>query len=175
MKISFELSLEDMVAYSMFYVKKTPAGRKAMLRSRLVMALIFALLVIMDWLVYSWKTPNEVLVQMLIVSAAFYFAWPFVSKFKARRVWRKLAAAGELDLDEEIVMEFEEEHFSKTMPEAMRRMRYSIIRRVNVEKEYIYITLHGRQIMTLPRRAMADHGEALIGLLKEKCGADKVV
>ncbi|MBE5774563.1 MAG: YcxB family protein [Clostridiales bacterium] len=174
MKIRFFAELEDFMAFTNYYLKKTPEGRRAMLRSRLLVPFILVMMVLMIWWICGYMLPTFYLLEALIIPAIYSLAWPAINRRKVRRTYIKLADSGDLEIDEETELEFGDEYFSKTLSDAMRRLKYSAVRRVGVEKEHIFITIRGRQTMVVPRRAMPDGGEDLIALLKEKCGADKV-
>lgn len=175
MQFSFVVRLtdEDYYALNEFVALKSGYGKKLMLRSRLILAALFGLIIL-----YLFLSKN--VLELKIILAALVLAILAISelllpKFMKSSLKRNIAAMkkdGKLAYSPESQMEFYDDRFVKITEESKSEETYSCIEKVSILKNrYIYLHNDSVRAFVIPWASFASEEERsrFIDFISGKC------
>lgn len=154
MKFQFHINLtdRDYLNYNIFWMTKSPYGKKQMMKFRIVITVCFALLCLLSLYVgkFSGKAFIGIIPYLILLGLFQLLLKPsFVRSFKASM--KSLKKQGKMAYSPKSEIEFFEDSFTETTPENRTEQTYASVERISVIKnEVIYIHVNNVMSYLLP-------------------------
>ena len=168
------LSDKDYLDYNIFWMIKSPYGRKQMLKFRLLIVTIFVVLALIslvsgDFAPQAFLTLIPYAIMLLLVQLLFNSI--FILTLKAQM--KALKKQGKMGYTPTATIAFFEDKFVESAATNTTEQAYTAIERISVmENRAIYIHVNNVMSYILPFSCFAsdEEREALLAFLKTKCG-----
>ena len=164
MKLDYELTKQDYIAYNLFHMTYSKTARRLLRMQRYLIPVIFLLLPffiarVSDIPLWYW------MITFLITSIVWIFLFPKrMQKNIAGRVSKGLLGKRSLSLTEEGILEISESRESKSKWDAVENLVET--------QEYIFIYISSIMAYVIPSRAFTSEAERneFIGIVKARQG-----
>lgn len=175
MKFQFDVNLseKDYLDYNMFWMTKSPYGKKQLITlktmSSIIICVTFFILLFIGKILTDLFIGIIFLVIFLILDQLFFdrfLLWTLKSQLKA------LKKSGKMGYSQSSVIEFYEDYFTEITPDNKMEQKYSVIERVSlVDNEIIYIHVNNVMAFILPLRSFEskEQYESFLQFIKTKC------
>jgi len=154
MNFQFKVNIndQDYLDYNMFYITRSPYGKKLSNAVRIIATALFAITILIylysgNFTVESFLCIMPMLIILLITQIFFikFYSWSLKSHIKS------LKRSGERLYSPESVIEFFDDIFIETTPDNKTEQKYSVIDRVSiVDNNMIYIHINRVMAYMLP-------------------------
>lgn len=175
MKFKFNISLDDkeFIDFNVFVLTKSIYGRKTMVLTRIIVALIVALgaLVPLASFGFTLKTVYALIPLLVILVVAQVFLKHFIT-WRIKRTINKNKRSGKMGYSPNSEMEFYDEKFCEVTPDNKTESNYSSVECVSIIKDKAtYIHINHAMAYILPASCFnsTEEYEDFISFLKEKC------
>ena len=176
-KLNIEISENDYIDFNNFTMLKTSYGKSQILKSRIILALIFGIMAL-SYLI-RWESTINALVGsilftiILILSQLFLKPWYAYSiKGTAKSLINHSKKNGKPPYSPVSKMEFYDETFIETAPNEKTELKYSLIERITIiSGSMIYLFRDTTRAYLIPVRCFAskEEGYKFIDFIKTKC------
>ncbi len=172
-KFNIDLTDKDYLDYNIFWMLKSPYGKKQMIKYRIIISVIFLAVIFLSLLVDGFTAeaflgiiPYLVLLVLVEAFLNFFFVWTLKGLMKS------LKGKGNMGYTPVAEMEFYDEYFLEVTPVNKTESKYSSVERVSVVGDkVIYIHVNNVMSYILPMASFESreqYGEFL-EFIKTKC------
>ena len=151
-KFDVNLTDKDYTDFNIFWMLKSPYGKKQMLKSRLILSVIFILAVLYVLITGEGILENFVFIGLMVVMLALFQL--FMSRFFAfslKNQFKTLKKSGKMAYSPESTMEFYDDIFVEYTEENKNEHKYTTIERISlVGDKIIYIHINNVMAYLIP-------------------------
>ena len=172
-KFHINLNDEDYLNYNIFWMIKSPYGKKQMTKFRISIAILFAVVSFLSlfgggFSVTAWIgiIPYAILLVLFELLLNPFFVWMVKSNIKS------LKSKGKMGYSSVSEMEFYDESFIEITPDNKSEQKYSMVERVSViEDKVIYIHVNNVMSYILPLSCFdsKEQYNAFLDFIRTKC------
>lgn len=163
MRFKFEVKLsdKDYLDYNIFWMLKSPYGKKQLVKTRLIFVFIFiigilATLILGDGSVNTYLTVGLFTIWLALLQL---FMGRFLI-FSLKGQLKTMKKSGKMGYSSEAVLEFFEDSFTETTPDNKTEQWYTAVERISVVKnEVIYIHINNVMAYIMPVSCFASEEE----------------
>ena len=169
------LTDEDYLDYNIFWVLRSPYGKKQMIKFRIIFAALTAVVFFLSLLGGGFSADAFVgaipyLVVLILVQLLLdpFFIWVLKGHIKS------LKKQGKMGYSPDSEMEFFEDYFVEVTPQNKTEQKYSVLERISViENKCVYIHVNNVMSYILPMACFASKEEygRFMEFIKTKCTA----
>lgn len=165
---------QDYLDFNYFHALESKQGKKQLMKSRLAMLALYALLMSMAILLTGWKDYTAWYILTILVCALIHtLLLKHSMKRNIRKGIKNMKKTGRLPYDEESKLEFFDNVLVETGPTNRTEYKYQAVERVCVVKDqFVLIYTNSAQANVIPiwqLRQQVDM-EAFLAFLTVKCG-----
>lgn len=172
-QLNVTITDQDYLEYNVFWMLRSPYGKRQMRSVRLMTAAVVVLLMI----VFLWQGGFSVgaWIAFLLMAAVLGLSQIFMGKFFAlamKRTLKSLKKSGKMGYSPKAILEFYEDHFAEITPENKTEQRYSALERVSVvDGKTVYLHVNNVMAYLLPVACFASEEEltAFLEFIRGKC------
>ena len=171
-KLDITLTDKDYTDFNIFWMLKSPYGKKQMLKSRLILSVIFILAVLYVLITGEGISENFVFIGLMVVMLALFqifmarfFAFSLKSQFKT------LKKSGKMAYSPESTMGFYDDIFVEYTEENKNEHKYTTIERISiVGDKIIYLHINNVTAYLIPMSSFtsAEELRSFIDFIKTK-------
>ena len=172
-KLNICLTDKDYLDYNVFWMTRSPYGKKQMTSSRIIIALICCAIAFLSLLSGNFSSeafigiiPYAILLVLFELIWRPFFIWIIKGQMKSLKKQGKMGYSANSD------MEFYEESFVEITPENKTEQKYSAIERISIlTDKVIYIHVNNVMSYVIPTSCFEskDQLDTFIDFIKEKC------
>ena len=172
-KFHIHLNDTDYLNYNIFWMLKSPYGKKQMLKFRISIAILFAVISFLSlfgggFSAVAWIgiIPYAILLVLFELLLNPFFVWVLKSNIKS------LKSKGKMGYSPVSEIEFYDESFIEITPDNKSEQKYSAVERVSViEDKVIYIHVNNvmSYILPLPCFDSKEQYNAFLDFIRTKC------
>ena len=175
MRFAFDIRLtdEDYLNYNIFWMLRSPYGKKEIVKFRLLFTAVLGILCFLFLLSGGFSKESLLgvvpyLIAFLLVQALTnaIFTWSLKRQIKS------LKKKGKMGYSPTSEMVFFEDSFTETTPDKRIEEKYTSIERISIlSDKVIYIHVNNVMSYIVPMSCFSsrEEGDAFLGFLKEKC------
>lgn len=155
MKLSYTVSLEDVVLFNLEYIKALPESIKVVKRNRLILPIIYGVVGcgILLWQPQHWLMSAFV----ILLGAGWYFFYPRVWERKTARALKKhLKKREDLQLGGQHVLKIKDDSFEVKNDNRSVNIHWDEVRRSVINKNYVYLFLTEQDAIIIPRERIKE-------------------
>lgn len=172
-RLDIKITEKDYVDYNIFWITKSPYGKKQLNSFRFfsLFACAVAVCVEMRILGFSGETLLRT-VPIIIFGVIVELLAPRILGSSTKSQLKKLKKKGRLAYTPESVMEFYEDSFTEWTEEAKAEQKYSVVERISiVENKMIYIHVNNLMAFLIPVSSFGSQSEyqSFVEFIKSKC------
>ena len=173
MKFNINLSDNDYLDYNVFWMLKSPYGKKQITSSRIMITVFFAIIALIALFVGGFST--ESLIGIIPIAVVFLiiqltFGYFLVQSIKSNI--KSLKKNGKMAYSPVAQIEFNEDGFVETTPDNKTEQKYSAVERVSViNGDTVYIHVNNVMAYILPPTCFESREQLdeFITFIKTKC------
>lgn len=155
MKITYTLTLEDVVAFNLEYIKTLSESVKTIKRNRLILPIVYGVIGVVVFLLQ----PEHFFLAsfVLVLALLWYFFYPQVWERKTARALKKhLKKREDLRLGGKHELEIKDKYIEAKSESRNGKVPWKEVRRIIVNKYYIYLFLTDRDAIIVPRERIEE-------------------
>ena len=163
---------QDYLNFNVFVAFKTPHGKKQMVGTRLLIAMIYCVPALFLLILGRFSVVSIVFAALLM--AGFIYNQLMFNRRMARSVTKyieKLKTQGKLPYSPFSTVEFTEDGIVENEENSRTEYRYSVIERISITGDAVYIHLDTVRAIILPFSCFEarEQYEAFLGFISTKC------
>ena len=172
-KFNIRLTDQDYLDYNIFWMLKSPYGKKQMLKFRITIAILFAAVSFLalfggGFSVSAWLgiIPYVILLVLFELLLNPFFVWVLKNNIKS------LKSKGKMGYSPVAEMEFYDERFIEVTPDTKSEQKYSAVERVSVITDkviYIHVNNVASYILPLSCFESNEQYNEFLDFVKTKC------
>ena len=175
MKFKFNITLteQDYIEYNIFWMTKSPYGKRTMLLTRLTM-IVISLLIAINVLIsgeFSGYAIIEAAVYILLLGMLQLALNPFLASTTKMHL-KSLKRKGKMAYSPTSEIEFCDEKFIETTPENKSEYAYSAVERISIirgRKIYIHLNNTSAYLMPMSSFASKEQFVEFMSFIRTKC------
>jgi len=156
MRITYTLTLEDIIIFNLEYIKSLPESVKTVKRNRLILPIIYGMIGV---IVFLWQPAHAFLGGFAIILAVlWYFFYPQVWERKTARALKKhLKKREDLHLGGKHQLEIKDKCLEAKSNSRNGTIPWKEVKRIIINTNYFYLFLTDKDAIIVPRSRIIEN------------------
>jgi len=159
MKLEFENTFDDMLAFNIYNHRISPTLRRPHQLARIMYPIIFVVSLVGFYVYFGGRATSGAFLGLLglavVVSIGWYVAYPSLMHRRIRTLTtRLLRESKNMSLLERRSINIDHDGLHFTAPSSSGHIRWNLIERVDATPQYIYLYLNAMSAIVIPRRSV---------------------